>query len=120
MTFRCFGTTCFVDAEPRAAALAREQMIDWHDRFSRFRADSELSRLNGDPRAAVPVSATMARLAVAVVAAGEQTGGLVDGTTDPNGMSERRHRPLTLGPVSRVWPTLAPGGLIGDGATGSA
>ncbi len=80
MSFRCFGTACLVDAEPGAAADARARLLDWHDRFSRFRADSELSRLNGDPREAVEVSATMARLVEAVVSAGELTGGLVDGT----------------------------------------
>ncbi len=80
MSFRCFGTTCLVDAEPAAAADARAQLLDWHDRFSRFRADSELSRLNDDPREAVEISATMQRLVDAVVSAGELTGGLVDGT----------------------------------------
>jgi thiamine biosynthesis lipoprotein len=55
-------------------------LLDWHDRFSRFLPASELSRLNADPRSAVPVSETMARLAEAVIEAGERSGGLVDGT----------------------------------------
>ena len=80
MRFACFGSSCLVDAEPEAAARARARLLEWHDRFSRFRPGSELSRLNADPRAAVPVSETMARLVEAVIEAGERTGGLVDGT----------------------------------------
>jgi thiamine biosynthesis lipoprotein len=81
MTFRCFGTQCAVLVDDRAAQLsARRRLEAWHDRFSRFRPDSELSRLNADPRAAVPVTPVMARLAEAVVAAAEMTGGLVDAT----------------------------------------
>jgi thiamine biosynthesis lipoprotein len=79
-TFACFGSTCTVDADPAGVAAARMQLLEWHDRFSRFRAGSELSRLNGDPRPAVAVSATMARLVEAIVMAAERTGGLVDGT----------------------------------------
>jgi FAD:protein FMN transferase len=80
MRFACFGSSCLVDAEPHAAARARSQLLEWHDGFSRFLPASELSRLNADPRPAVPVSATMARLIEAIVEAGELTGGLVDGT----------------------------------------
>jgi thiamine biosynthesis lipoprotein len=81
MTFRCFGTRCAVLVDDRAAAaLARRRLEAWHDRFSRFRPDSELSRLNADPRPAVPVSPVMARLVEAVVAAARLTDGLVDGT----------------------------------------
>jgi thiamine biosynthesis lipoprotein len=80
MRFACFGSSCLVDAERRAAERARARLLEWHDRFSRFRAGSELSRLNADPRAAVPVSETMARLIEAVIEAGELSGGLVDGT----------------------------------------
>ena len=82
--FACFGGTCEVRVTgrdgARAAARARRRLLDWHDRFSRFLPSSELSRLNADPRAAVPASPTMLALAVAVAAAGERTGGLVDGT----------------------------------------
>lgn len=86
--FSCFGSTCaaFVigDVPGRSAraavAQARSFLLDWHERFTRFEADSELSRLNADARRVVPVSDAMARLAEAVVVAGRQTGGLVDGT----------------------------------------
>src|SRR6202022_2191035 len=62
------------------AAMVRRVLLAWHRRFSRFIADSELSRLNGDPREQVPVSPLMARFAQAVVTAGSMTGGLVDAT----------------------------------------
>jgi thiamine biosynthesis lipoprotein len=83
-SFACFGGTCAVrvigdDAE-RSVARARTQLLEWHDRFSRFNPDSELSRLNRDPRSAVPLTRTLARLVEAVIAARDATGGLVDGT----------------------------------------
>src|SRR5689334_23774935 len=49
----------------RAAERARASLLVWHRSFSRFRASSELSRLNADPRESVPVSPLMARLAAA-------------------------------------------------------
>jgi thiamine biosynthesis lipoprotein len=82
--FACFGGTCDVRVagpEGRAAAArARRQLLEWHDRFTRFSPHSELSRLNADPRDEVPASDTMLALVEAVAAAGERTGGLVDGT----------------------------------------
>ena len=82
--FACFGGTCEVRVggagAAAAAAGARERLLDWHDRFTRFTTTSELARLNADPREEVPVSATMAALAAAIVDAAERTGGLVDGT----------------------------------------
>ncbi|MCW3027080.1 MAG: FAD:protein transferase [Solirubrobacterales bacterium] len=87
-TFECFGSTCeaFVIGSGRAGSareaseLVRRKLLSWHLRFSRFLADSELSRLNGDPRELVPLSPLMARLTNAVVTAGSLTGGLVDAT----------------------------------------
>jgi FAD:protein FMN transferase len=89
--FACFGSICAVsvigDGAGRSAGdavtLARSFLLDWHDRFTRFDADSELSRLNADPREVVPASDEMARLAEAVVTAARRTGGLVDGTLLP-------------------------------------
>ena len=87
-TFACFGATCgaYVIGEgprgaPAAAVAAIERsLLRWHRRFTRFEASSELSRLNADPRAEVPVSPMMARFAEAVVAAAQATDGLVDAT----------------------------------------
>jgi thiamine biosynthesis lipoprotein len=87
-TFSCFGSTCAVfvigpgdrgDAR-QAVTFARRRLLDWHDRFSRFDPDSELVRLNADPRQTVPASWEMVRLAAAARAAAERTGGLVDAT----------------------------------------
>jgi thiamine biosynthesis lipoprotein len=87
-TFACFGSTCSVlvmeDGSGGAAtgpvAAARACLLSWHQRFTRFSPGSELSRLNHDPRPAVTVSPIMARFVVAVIAAAEHTGGLVDAT----------------------------------------
>jgi thiamine biosynthesis lipoprotein len=86
--FDCFGSSCaaFVigagqeRSAREAVELVRRLLEDWHGRFSRFQADSELSRLNEDTRWEVPVSPLMARLAQAVRVAASLTGGLVDST----------------------------------------
>jgi len=91
LEFACFGSRCavFVTGTGRAGSpqeateLVRRTLLAWHERFSRFRADSELARLNDDPRRTVPVRPLMARLALAVRRAGELSGGLVDGTLLP-------------------------------------
>jgi thiamine biosynthesis lipoprotein len=81
MRFPCFGSRCGVwAATPAAEEDARRCLENWHLRFSRFVASSELSRLNADPRDVVAVSTTMARLIETVREAAEATGGLVDGT----------------------------------------
>jgi FAD:protein FMN transferase len=86
-TFACFGSECTVivaDAMAHEAAaaviVARRRLLQWHDQFSRFHADSELSRLNDDPAQTVPVSPLMRRVVEAAVRAAEATGGLVDPT----------------------------------------
>jgi FAD:protein FMN transferase len=86
--FACFGGSCGVlvsgrgpagDAD-QATALVRRRMLEWHDQFTRFEDDSELSELNRDPRETVPASAMMLRLVSAAVHAARLTGGLVDPT----------------------------------------
>ena len=86
--FDCFGGACGVyvegdsqsEAATQAAARSRETLLDWHRRFTRFSASSELSRLNADPRERVPVSPLMARLVAASCRAASISGGLVDAT----------------------------------------
>jgi thiamine biosynthesis lipoprotein len=86
--FDCFGGSCAVLVMSGAAAgrgreavaRARRRMLEWHDQFSRFTPDSELSLLNADPRETVPVSAVMARLVQSALDAARRTGGLVDPT----------------------------------------
>jgi thiamine biosynthesis lipoprotein len=89
--FSCFGSTCaaLVSGHGRlgspAAALAtvQERLLAGHRRFTRFHPDSELSRLNADPRHAVPVSVDMARFVAAAIDAARRSEGLVDATLLP-------------------------------------
>ncbi len=85
--FPCFGGTVTIhvraDDEARSAATAeqaRRFLLDAHDRLSRFLPDSELSRLNRDPRPDVPATPLLRSLAAAVSIAGANSGGLVDAT----------------------------------------
>lgn len=87
-TFTCFGSNCGAwvigasalgDAGSAVAAI-KERLLRWHRQFSRFEPDSELSRLNRDPRGTVPVSADMIAFATAAIAAAALTDGLVDPT----------------------------------------
>ena len=86
--FDCFGGSCAVlvtgagpaGRAPEAVARARRRLQAWHDQFSRFAPDSELSRLNHDPDTEVGVSLVMAKFAQAAVGAARATRGLVDPT----------------------------------------
>ena len=87
-TFACFGGTCTViiaDARRPADAAAavkaaKRSLLSWHQRFSRFEPDSELSRFNRDTRMEVPVSPMLRRLIEVALTAAAETGGLVDAT----------------------------------------
>lgn len=86
-SFACFGGTVTIhlratDAAGSATAVekGRRFLLDAHDRLSRFEPDSELSRLNRDPRAEVPAAPLLRSLAAAVAIAGANSGGLVDAT----------------------------------------
>jgi FAD:protein FMN transferase len=87
-TFACFGSQCTVivadAARPpdaaAAVAMAKRALLQWHDRFSRFAPDSELSHLNRDQRTTVPVSPLMRRVIEAALSGARDTGGLVDAT----------------------------------------
>jgi thiamine biosynthesis lipoprotein len=63
-----------------AAAAAEAQLLDAHDRLSRFLPDSELSRLNADSRETVPASSLLLELAASARWAGLLSDGLVDAT----------------------------------------
>jgi thiamine biosynthesis lipoprotein len=118
--FDCFGSPCEVyvggdgpeGPAAQAAATARRVLLAWHQRFSRFLPESELSRLNADPRAEVPVSPTMALLASAVGAAGLMSGGLVDATQvdeiEAAGYDDDIRRPLGLERTLALAPPRAP------------
>ena len=112
MRFPCFGASCTVLADGDGETIARARLLDWHARFTRFDAASELSRFNADPRQVVPVSATLARLAQAVVTAGELSGGLVDGTLlaeiEGAGYRGDLRAPLPLALALRLAPARRP------------
>ena len=82
--FACFGSHCMVavagEGADQAAREAEAALLGWHRRFTRFSPDSELSQLNADPRATVPVTPLMARFVQAAIDAARQTDGLVDAT----------------------------------------
>jgi FAD:protein FMN transferase len=115
-TFGCFGGTCtvFVGGEGarEAVAAARGSLLAWHDRFTRFDADSELSRLNADPRPVVPVTPLMARFAAAVAHTAELSGGLVDATLlgelERAGYLDDLGAPLDLPAALRLAPARRP------------
>jgi len=85
--FECFGSRCtLIVADARAAdaaaavAQSERRLLEWHEQFSRFQADSELTRLNCAPEETVAVSPMMRRVVEAAVRAADATGGLVDPT----------------------------------------
>ncbi|HYI81300.1 MAG TPA: FAD:protein FMN transferase [Thermoleophilaceae bacterium] len=61
-----------------AAAGAREAILDYHARLSRFRPESELSALNGDPRPVADASPLLRSAVSAALWAAKRSGGLVD------------------------------------------
>jgi thiamine biosynthesis lipoprotein len=86
-SFECFGGRCAVrvgdpDGEAAGSAVeqARRELREAHRALSRFDPDSELSRLNADPRGEVPASPLLRRVVAAALSAGMRSGGLVDAT----------------------------------------
>jgi FAD:protein FMN transferase len=81
-TFRALGTDVRLIAtgfDARAAvAGAREAILDYHGRLSRFRPESELSALNGDPRLVADASPLLRSAVSAALWAAKRSGGLVD------------------------------------------
>ena len=63
-----------------AGQKARDFILDFDRRLSRFRPDSELTSLNHDPRTEVPASDLLRSAVRAGLWAAERTGGLVDPT----------------------------------------
>jgi len=87
-TFTCFGGACTVvvngdgpdGSSAEAVVAATDQLLLWHDQFSRFKPTSELAGLNRDPLESVAVTPIMARVVEAMIEMAELTGGLVDAT----------------------------------------
>jgi thiamine biosynthesis lipoprotein len=82
-TFTCMGCEMRLLAEgaDRRDIDAARRLLDTMDAtLSRFRRDSELSRLNADPRSTVPASPLLRAAVAAALWAAERSGGLVDPT----------------------------------------
>jgi FAD:protein FMN transferase len=83
-SFPCFGGVAALHvvgdgAEPPVLE-ARRRLESWHARFTRFDANSELSRLNASRLRHVRVSRLLAHLVACAAAAARSTAGLVDPT----------------------------------------
>jgi FAD:protein FMN transferase len=127
--FPCFGGRCAAlvigsgpAGTPHAAALrVKHGLLAWHDQFSRFQPDSELSRLNRDPRQTVAVSPAMTRFVEAALNAAAMTGVLVDpalaGEMDRAGYAKHLDSvPVPLRRALALTPRRAPGGPNPTGA----
>lgn len=114
--FDCFGGRCTVAVSDDATAVerARERLLGWHAELTRFDPRSALSRLNADPRDAVPASPALLGLALATAEAGRVTGGLVDGTlagdVEDAGYRGDLPAPMPLDLALRLAPPRRPGG----------
>jgi thiamine biosynthesis lipoprotein len=81
VSFRSMGVDVVVSgATPAAAASVRRLFESWDATFSRFRPDSELSRVNAFPGEVVVLSPVFAQALVAALEAAAATDGLVDPT----------------------------------------
>lgn len=137
-TFECFGglVTVAVQGPPamepeRAAAAAEVELLDAHRRLSRFLPDSDLSRLNRDPRANVPADPLLLSLVSAAREAGRLSGGLVDATLlkeiEASGYVDSRGRaglgrpptPETVGAPARPSPARSWAALSVDWDAGT-
>jgi thiamine biosynthesis lipoprotein len=100
LTFTCMGCRMRLLAEGVDAGeveAARRLLEALDARLSRFRPDSELSRLNADPRTTVPASPPLRGAVGAALWAAERTDGLVD--------------PTLLAPLERQGYSVSLGGL---------
>jgi thiamine biosynthesis lipoprotein len=98
---------------PARAAWARRFLERFEVALSRFRPDSELCRLNADPRDAPEASPLLRAAARAGIWAAERTGGLVDptltGALETAGYAGDRRTPeLTLAEALALAPDRAP------------
>jgi thiamine biosynthesis lipoprotein len=88
-TFDVFGSRARLlvipaaDDAHRRVALLERHLRDMHHRLTRFHPDSELSRMNADPREVVPVSYQLERAVAAALRTARLSRGLVDPTLLP-------------------------------------
>jgi thiamine biosynthesis lipoprotein len=83
LRFRAMGSDCHVivvGGPPGAAADARDRIGDLEERWSRFRSDSEISRLNAQAGTPLAVSADTRLLVTRAIEAWRLSGGAFDPT----------------------------------------
>lgn len=118
-SFECMGTRIGMWVEARdkaktAFATAESFLRDFERRLSRFDPNSELCRLNDDPRPDVSVSPLMAQLIDAALDAALSSGGLVDPTLLPEieragyKQSLVRRRPAPIADMLAAAPSPRP------------
>jgi thiamine biosynthesis lipoprotein len=121
--FDCFGDQVAVyvgdldwrGESPRdAVERSRETLLAMHATLSRFEPDSELSRLNRDPRETVRAGSLLLTVAAAVAEAAELSGGLVDATRLDDleragyAFTLRGHAPISLRDALHAAPPRRP------------
>jgi thiamine biosynthesis lipoprotein len=99
-TFEVFGSQArllVIPGTQDAWSVARleRRLLNMHRRLTRFHVESELSRLNADPRAAVPVSHELEQAVAAALWAARASGGLCDPTLLPELMAAGYTRSLS-------------------------
>lgn len=111
--FRAMGCqmSAFVDSRSHAAAQALAQVPawfeEWEQALSRFRPDSELSRLNARGGQAVPVSPTLFAAVGAALEAAHRSQGLVSPTLLPYVEQAGYDRSFERLPAGETAPTMA-------------
>ncbi len=124
-TFEVFGTTAVLlvtshQAADRARAIADEVLGSVDRACSRFRPDSELSRLNAAGGAPVAVSQTFADLLAAALRAARLTGGDVDPTCGGALVALGYDRDFADLPAAGPAGTKGPAGQASCGTAGAA
>jgi FAD:protein FMN transferase len=124
-TFEVFGTTAVLlltgpDAARQARAIADEVLAKVDAACSRFRPDSELSRLNAAGGADVAVSETFADLLAAALRAAQLTGGDVDPTCGAALMALGYDRDFADLPGARPVGAMSPASQASSDITGAA
>jgi len=127
------GSTCHIEVwvdpdgpDPDELLASAVQLVeDLEGAWSRFRVDSEVSRINRHAGVAVPVSAPTIDLVTLAVAAWEQTGGRFDPTVGDAVIAAGYDRTFSDlgadGPPPTRQPTRVPGcsGIVVDHASGT-
>ena len=111
--FPAFGSEVTVEASgPEAESLLRKaaaRVTEVSQALTRFDPDSELSRINADPRGTVEASPLVIRFVEAAIRSSEMTGGLVDSTLLPELESAGYSHSMAGGDAAGWTPGGGPG-----------